>query len=316
MSSQEYIFPSEPRMDKPNMAKAFKAEAALRKAVKENQEKGCLHRGISKEEAETVLQWVVFNARNALDKEAQLHGKDIFSSSLRGACGFGQSLTGFPLESMGLDVRLPNVREAVSPKSRSHAFLVVGIPTKGQEIEETFYLVDTTFKQFCLSENCNDKHYFSQDERFKGECTPDPGFFMNFSEKGKEVAEHIMREGFIELTPENAKTYGDAFRFCERGLNYYERKKEAKDLSTDEFREFSGEEYIERFTSITEEYDCDKEEFNEWGYNIETPYEKMKENFKETVRSGATEFLKASIGKVKGAKDFLHRGKTCEGRDI
>lgn len=258
-------------MDEPEKGKVIEAERRLRKALKTNLENNSLQEGILKEEAELILDWVVYNARVYLNKSLSEAGEDIFSSTLTGTCGLAQSLTGFPLESMGLDVKPTNIRVCLSPQAGNHAFLVVKFPikTKANTVEEKYYLVDITYKQFCLSERCNKTKFFSEDERFKGQCTPDPGYFISLSKKGRNVAAKILKDGYIELTPENAKIYGDSFKLCERGLSSYQGNLDKKNFKTN----ISGEEYIKRFTSYLDDYDYTKEEFLEWEYNIKTPYE-------------------------------------------
>lgn len=41
--------------------------------------------------------------------------------------------------------------------------------------------------------------------------TPHPGYFFNLTEKGKEFANQLIRDGYFELTEENLKTYLDPF---------------------------------------------------------------------------------------------------------
>lgn len=265
----EYIIPSKPKMDKLDISEVIKAEEHLRKALKTNLMNNSLKEGISNKEAEIILDWVVYNARVSLNKL----GEDIYSTTLMGACGLGQSLTSFPLESMGLDAKTTNVHSCLSPEAGNHAFLVVGFPVKTNTniVEQKNYLVDVTYKQFCLSERCNIGRFYSNDERFKGKCTPDPGYFANLSKKGRVVIAKLLKYGYIELSPENAKIYGDSFKLCERGLYYYQGNLDSKNFKTN----MSGEEYIKGFTSNLVENDYSKDEFKEWGLDLETPYDKL-----------------------------------------
>lgn len=85
------------------------------------------------------------------------------------------------------------------------------------EYQNKYYLVDVTYKQFFLK-------YDSYIERLGIPYTymPTAGIYMMMNSTRKEVATTIIKNGWIELTPEVMKAYFDGFALSYRNGRYYE----------------------------------------------------------------------------------------------
>lgn len=199
VNNSSFILPSEPDIIDVD-------EEALEESVNNflvaKEENGA----ISLNDVETILTGVVQKARAVLGKDC-----DIKTASLDGCCGYGQALTAIPLLNIGADVTINNAGHFPYAKYR-HAFITVAFPVNEfGVVQEKRYLVDVTYRQFFTTATCNEGRYFKADERFKDTVGPAPGFYMMRYPGGKEFANELLKKGFIELTPENLKTYGVCF---------------------------------------------------------------------------------------------------------
>ena len=179
---------------------------------------------------------------------------------------------------MGLSPYIVNVNPTLEKQASRHAFVAVKLPIqKENKVEEKLYLVDTTFKQFFLrDEVTNSQGIFIKDKRFGNKVAPLEGYWMLQMKNGKEFATELLENGFIELTEENAKIYGDAFKLSSKSRKNPTKVPKRKELITG----IEGKEYIQNITSeqMQEEIDYDDNELEErWHVNITTPLmNKMK----------------------------------------
>ena len=196
--------------------------------------------GITPVEAELFLDWITFNARCFATRKTP---ESALTASMKGQCAATQRLNYRLLNKMGLDVLNLNVSDCIGKKlSFKHSVSLVCIPitenngnTYLQEI-----LLDPTFRQFCLKDNC-DYSKFS-------DVAPHPGYFMqveNLVKFGvpKEVAKktemlgkYLITKGYFYLNEENAKLYFDTFVRASQKLEQQDR-----------FINISGAEYIMKF---------------------------------------------------------------------
>ena len=250
-------------------------EEKLQKAINQNHSILSLQSGIQEKEAESLLEWTVQNARNEHRKEAN---EKLENMSLLGYCGFGQGITATTLKNMGLSPYIVNVNPTLEKQASRHAFVAVKLPIQTkEEIEEKLYLVDTTFKQFFLrDEVTNSQGIYIKDKRFGNKVAPMEGYWILQMKNGKEFATELLENGFIELTEENAKIYGDAFKLSSKSRKNPTKVPKRKELITG----IEGKEYIQNITSeqMQEEIDYDDNELEEkWHVNVTTPLmNKMK----------------------------------------
>jgi hypothetical protein len=187
-----YGFGKEPQMVTLDVQKADEALQALATA-KKNQG------GINPNAAHTILEWVTQKTRNALfSNKANTSPYDI-----RGACGLGQGLVGHQCEQIGVDVQYHQVANLSDFSTSRHAFNVLTLPIEDEEgnVRDKHYLVDTTFRQFFI----NDGGQFASGAQFK-----DWGAVLTQTQDGRDLADELLSNGFIELNEERARLYVEA----------------------------------------------------------------------------------------------------------
>lgn len=244
-------------------------EEKLQKAISQNHSTLSLQSGIQEKEAESLLEWTVQNARKELEKDTDEKLEDM---SLLGYCGFGQGVTATTLKNMGLSPYIVNVNPTFTKQESRHAFVAVKLPIQTKEkVKEKLYLVDTTVKQFFLrDEVTNAQGEYIQDKKFGNRVAPSEGYWMLQMKNGKEFATELLENGFIELTEENAKIYGDAFVLANKSRKNPTKVPTKKELLTG----IEGKEYIQSITSkqMQEEIDYGDNELEEkWHVNVTTP---------------------------------------------
>lgn len=253
-----YIFDTLPYNEEINIEEIKEIENSLRNYIS-----GHKQEGISYDEAFKFLDWVTFNARNFATRSIP---ESAMSASLSGACAPTQRVNTILLQKMGLDVRPFNMGDCVgeTPMSEEdlrriengffstnvrHSVATVKLPIyeNGKTLMHT-YLLDPTFRQFCLKENCDKTIYWNNEKNSRGQVAPHPGYFLTEeylrereeNEEKIEVSDYVARilinRGYMELTEENAKIYGDAF--AKAGIRWQFRD---VDLN------MTGEEYIHEF---------------------------------------------------------------------
>lgn len=205
--------------------------------------------GLTIEEIEILLQASVENARSNF---ANL-GIDVKTNSLNGFCELGQALTLMPLENLGLKVTKNSAKESFDYPF-NHVFGTVTFPYNGDEIT---YLIDSTYRQFFTTNRCNEGRYYQEEENTRLKVAPDPGYFV----EDESFARNLMRYGYVPLTKENAKKYGEPFY------------KASIPLEKKENLNSSNINYYENIINSNEDYKVDKEELE--GLNI-----KFKDNNK------------------------------------
>lgn len=90
-------------------------------------------------------------------------------------------------------------------------------------IKDKKYIIDCTYKQFFKASNNSLEKLGIPEIR-----TPYVGVFMTVDEKRKELAEQLLKRGWVEATDENLKMYLDAFTISFRNGLYYESLDELK----------------------------------------------------------------------------------------
>ncbi len=157
-------------------------------------------------ERRIFLAFYVDICREILEKYLHV---DILKNPLLNRCDLAQHLMGKLLEKNKRIRVLPKeTQDTFYPTCLGHSFLVC-------VIQDVPYLIDLTYRQFFLKENCTIKNFYIKDNQVLK--TPDPGFFMINYIDGAEVAKSIIVDGYIELNADVAKKYGDSFYFTKTG---------------------------------------------------------------------------------------------------
>lgn len=257
-SIDNYIFDTLPYNEEINIDEIRNIENSLR-----NYMSGYQQNGISYDEAFKFMDWLTFNARSAATNGIP---ESAMSAPLTGACAPTQCLNTVICKKIGLDARPFNMGDCVgqTPMTEEdiqrinngffstnvrHSVATVKLPIQhnGVTTMQT-YLLDPTFRQFCLKENCSEEIYWDSLKNSKGQVAPHPAYFLTeeyLTKQGKSkhkidqsnyIAQVLINRGYMELSEENAKIYGDAF--AKAGIRY-----QFKDVKL----QMSGQDYIEQF---------------------------------------------------------------------
>ncbi len=168
-------------------------------------DKAVSNKNITIKEAEELLAFVIKKTRlyliNSATSNFNINAENPYLTNtylkmLEGRCGFVQSLIGYALQDLGLRVK-PMATQSLKEYYHGHAALSLELP-----IENGFkwFLIDPTFGQFCTTERCN-----------LDIEVPDPGYYLIGTEKGKEIADSLLRKGYVEIDPTMAFLYLSSF---------------------------------------------------------------------------------------------------------
>lgn len=158
--------------------------------------------GYFEDDVTVLLDYVVTNARQCFQKM----GVDLNQNSLNGYCEISQLLTILPFEELGLSVTKNKASDCFD-FPLNHVFGTVTFPIKGENgIILKTYLLDATYRQFFSTVRCHEGMYFVSDE-LDLYPSPNPGYFV----KDITFAKTLLKDGYIELTTENAQKYGESF---------------------------------------------------------------------------------------------------------
>lgn len=155
----------------------------------------------------TFLNWLTYSARKNVSNELE----DITKSSFAGRCSVAQSFYSQLLDKLGLNKLTFNIGDVVGTNP-IHALTCVEIPTRhnGEDVKK-LYVLDPTFRQFCISEENRFERYYEEPRWSVRMSTPHPGYFFNLTDDGREFAQGLIHYGFFEVNEDSLKTYFDPF---------------------------------------------------------------------------------------------------------
>lgn len=233
----KFIIESIPTYQPVNESSIYKIEHQLRN-----------NKEVTEEDTIKLLDYIVYKARNIM-----LKNKDFKTYSFANQCDLTQSVIGYPLKRMGLSIDVVDTKEALGPKVLQHSILIIHFKTA--TIQKS-YLIDITYRQFCLTEYCNKERYLKKGEQII--VAPDPGYFMMQNSDCQNIIHTLLKQGYIEWTNENAKLYCDTFYQSKTGI--------PKELKT-------GKYYKSAFQKNQVTYIKTEQQLKEENMFIVTPYE-------------------------------------------
>lgn len=206
MLYNEPVMPQEKKEDFLFSSKPYNEDIDINHvaAIQESYEKNGY---IKEQDIPTFLNWLTFAARinitNLLDSPLE--------SSYAGKCAIAQAFYNKMLSKLKIPILNFNIGDVLKTNP-IHEVTCISIPTTINNQKTTkLFLLDPTFRQFCLTEENRFERYFEEPRWSVRMSTPHPGYFFNLTEKGKEFANQLIRDGYFELTEENLKTYLDPF---------------------------------------------------------------------------------------------------------
>lgn len=194
-------------------------------------DKIALKNSLTEEEAGILIRWISSKTKEGLQiATCQASGRDISWDNLFGACGVGQGISGLICQNLGLEITTNNIADTIS--DYRHAYLSVEIP-----IENSIktYIVDCTYRQFFTLWWLNPKE-------------KSVGINMQEDDNLKNFADHVLKNGYFELTKENWESYQYGSTGIKKNLSYEEIKKILKNNQ--------------------DELDYEEAELEEWGVSV------------------------------------------------
>lgn len=161
---------------------------------------------ISIDDVNVILEYVVQNARKIMSNNL-----DINTSSLLGECGHAQNYVVIPLSNIGVQVSVNNSK--YFPYCDSvHAFAVAtfDVIEDGKNVKKRF-LIDPTYRQFFSTLLACYGRYFLKSHNPKQVIAPMAGYHIIREKNGFNIAQKILKDGYIELTDEVLLAYGHSF---------------------------------------------------------------------------------------------------------
>lgn len=208
-----------------------------------------------------LLNWLIYRARINIctDVESPLY------SSFVGRCSKAQVFFDNILNKMHFENISFNIGDVIGT-NRIHSVSCVQIPIiKNNEIVNKLFLLDPTFRQFCLVEENRFERYYEEPRWAIMMSTPHPGYFFNLTEQGKQFATDLIHFGYFEITEETLKIYFDAFVLFATAKEEYEDIVDIGNLSS---TSNSGLDYWESIIRNEK-----KPNGNVKGLNLDTPKE-------------------------------------------
>lgn len=224
-----------------------------------NYKSGISTNGLTPYEAEMFLDWITFNARSYAVRNIP---ESAITSAMTGQCAPTQRINVELLQKLGLNAKSFNTGNCIEnvegiekdnffgSKAVRHSISLVDIPIidNNGNTAEYKYLLDPTFRQFCIKENCNEERYVNP---VNGCVAPHPGYFMqkeNLRKLGvneqtaketENLGKFLVSKGYFYLDESSAKLYGDTFVRASKRID-------AQNIPIN----MSGKQYIENFENI------------------------------------------------------------------
>lgn len=267
--------------------------------------------GITIEEANQYLDWIVYRSRESITRRGII---DANNYSFAGACNpTQQQVTAVMDKVIGCENVHPiNTENIIShPDSKitkrqystavRHCVTVVSLPIVDENNIVTYkdFLIDPTFKQFCLSENCKTEKYNLENE-YTNKVAPDSAFFLAETQEGKKLAETLVYSGHTVFDEETAKLYGDAFSKASIGI-------EGLPFDEENYRAYNLDE-VSKYR--VERLDGEKYVFDLCDANVE--YIKDGKGYLERFKSKSNEMRREASSVPQGYDMTLDDMKTKE----
>lgn len=217
-----------------------------------------LAEGLTMEQAMELLKWTVNNTRENINISKKSKSQtDVYENdSLTGWCGFSQFSSLYPLQKLGFNITINNIRNV---NGGAHAYGTVVFPIKiGNQIVNKRFLIDCTYRQFFTIPFNVASRYLS--------AKPSIGFFIHENENLTLFAKKLLKSGFVEANQEELEKYLIPFAVSQVPFENIQQ-------TEDKFRNLDLLKLIEE---IQEQFDYDEQEFIDKNFNLELSSAKKK----------------------------------------
>lgn len=154
-----------------------------------------------------LLKWIISRIQKYLPSD------DLTYSLL---CGEAADLASLLLKSLNIDYFQINIKEILKEKLNVHAITILDFNSKNIESK---YILDPTFRQFLVKEECIYETLKTTNSYKLGTY---PGYFLSLTKEGTKFATSLLNNGFFKLTNENLKIYFDSFMMYRN--DYWQRR--------------------------------------------------------------------------------------------
>ena len=179
-------------------------------------------------------------------------------------CDTAQAILGHYFNRINCRCAPCSTETAIVSAIDGHSFIVITLNVEG---EEKHFLLDPTYIQFFHKDKCKKENYFiSPMYPDKILLTPDAGFFIR--EEDKEPVDFLLKYGYIELTEEYARIYGDSFLNTKTGTSPH----------TLRYQSMPGGIYINSFIKGKEKLSKSEQDLRENNQLLE-PFQNQKGEF-------------------------------------
>ena len=160
-------------------------------------------------EIQDLLQYLCHHIRQEI---ADYRSKDRSDYLFSSQCDLAQSMIYYYLsDDLSIPCKPLNTNEVLGHVC-GHSFIIATFQTSEGSKK---YLIDPTYVQFFSSEGCSESKFTIINGIV---CTtPDPGYFVVRND-GDDTISFLLRNGYIELTPEVAEVYGNSFFQTKTGV--------------------------------------------------------------------------------------------------
>lgn len=229
----------------------------------------------------SFLNWVTYMTRLNITSPLE----SVMDLSMAGRCAIAQNYLSQLFSKFNLSHIPFNVGMVVGTDP-IHALTKVIIPTAvdGETCLKEFIL-DPTFRQFCLTEENRFERYNEEKRWAVDMATPHPGYFFNLTDEGRDFANNLICYGYYEATDENLKKYFDAFALYVTPKEKYE---DSSLLGKIHSTNLSGDDYRQRINNGTRELVYSSRQFDfttpkeEFDYEQSRFINRIKHRFKKS----------------------------------
>ena len=208
---------------------------------------------LSQSEIDYYLNYIVYQTRVLLSSKK---GKDINDYKFNFMCDTAQSIIARYFEKVNISYKPVETRRSITSDILGHSFLIADFNIDGKLKS---YIIDPTYNQFFDVSKCAENNF----KVINGIVvkTPDLGYFaLRADDNVQSVVKKLLKAGYIELTENNAKVYGDLFYKTKTGsVNYFN-----SDL------EMAGSVYIKSFKKSLFKLSYTEEELEDMGMSLNT----------------------------------------------
>lgn len=151
------------------------------------------------------LENIIHKARRIIESECKC---DIKESALINKCDYATKVMTKLLEKEQIDYSWMETIDILGNDVLGHSFLTVNY-------DGVKYIVDLTYLQFFTKDRCRIELFKEVDGITI--LAPDPGYYYIENKDKKEIALHLLEQGYVKLDEDSAKVYLDSFYLTRRG---------------------------------------------------------------------------------------------------